>query len=160
MNKIIIDGYNMIHGVPELRRWLNESLERSRQALIRILKSYLLNKKVEIALVFDGDGSAVGAEALEPARLLKIIFSRYPQKADPLVKKLIKKDERNKSLTIVTDDSDLILFAKAHQAEVLSTQAFYQRVAKRPQNNDFYHKFDREISEQELQDWLRIFGAK
>ncbi len=160
MNKIIIDGYNMIHRVPELCQFLSESLERSREELIRQLKSYLLTKKVEATLIFDGNHPPIGIDPIRQSRSLKIIFSRYPFKADPLIKELIKKEQHQKSLIIVTDDSDIIQFAKTHQTKVLSTVEFYNRMMKRFQNHDIYHKFDKDLSEEELAEWLRIFGEK
>ncbi len=146
--------------MPELERHLSESLERSREELIRLLKSYLLNKKVEITLVFDGNHPPfpVGSPS---ERWLRVIFSNYPFKADPVIKRLIEKEKKKRSLTIVSDDADIIKFAKTQGVGVLSTEGFYNRLVKRfEQENDFYKKFDRELSEEELAKWKEIFGVK
>jgi predicted RNA-binding protein with PIN domain len=159
MNKIIIDGYNMIHLVPELRGFLDESLERARTELIAKLKSYLLNKKIFITVVFDGNHSA-GIAPAERLRYLEIRFSKYPFKADPLIKRLIQKEKAKRAMTIVTHDSDIAAFASAEHAAVISPAEFWERLTKRQQQNGIFDKFDRELSDDELAEWKKIFGVK
>ncbi len=159
MNKIIIDGYNMIHLVPDLRQFLDDSLERARDELIRKLKSYLLNKKVYIAVVFDGN-HPVGGQSFERNQNLEIKFSNYPFKADPLIKKLIQKEQQKGALTIVTHDSEIAAFAAAEHAAVLSPAEFWGRLTKRQPENGIFDKFDRELSDDELAEWKNIFGVK
>ena len=143
-----------------MERHLSESLERSRDELIRLLKSYLLNKKVEITLVFDGNHPPFPVDS-QPERSLRVIFSNYPFKADPVIKRLIEREKKKRSLTIVSDDADIIKFARTQGVGVLSTEGFYNRLVKRfEQENDFYKKFDRELSEEELAKWKEIFGVK
>lgn len=159
MNKIIIDGYNMIHLVPELREFLDESLERAREELIRRLKSYLLNKKIVIAVVFDGNHPA-GGQTVERNRNLEIKFSNFPFKADPLIKTLIQKEKHKGAITIVTHDFDIAAFATAEHAAVISPAEFWLRLTKRQQQNGIFDKFDRELSDDELAEWKEIFGVK
>jgi predicted RNA-binding protein with PIN domain len=159
MNKIIIDGYNMIHLVPELRQFLDNSLERARDELIGKLKTYLLNKKVHITLVFDGAHPA-GVAPIERNRYLEIRFSKHPFKADPLIKGLIQKEKNKAAMTVVTHDSEIAAFAAAEHAAVLSPTEFWERLTKRQQQNDLYNKFDRELSDEELAEWKEIFGVK
>ncbi|HEX9654134.1 MAG TPA: NYN domain-containing protein [bacterium] len=159
MTKIIIDGYNMIHLVAELRQFLNESLERARDELIAKLKSYLLNKKVLVTVVFDG-AHPTGVAPTERNRHLEIRFSNYPFKADPLIKKLIQKEENKGALTIVTRDSEIIAFAKAEHATTIAPEEFWVRLTKRQQQNGIFDKFDRELSADELAEWKDIFGLK
>jgi hypothetical protein len=127
---------------------------------MRLLESYLLNKKVEITLVFDGNHPPFPLDG-QPGRSLRVIFSNYPFKADPVIKRLIEKERKKRSLSIVSDDADIIKFAKTQEVGVLSTGVFYSRLVKRfEQENDFYKKFDRELSEEELAEWKKIFGVK
>ncbi|MFQ5603571.1 MAG: NYN domain-containing protein [bacterium] len=160
MDQIIIDGYNLIHRVPRLSQHLAESLEAAREALIQQLKTYLLNKKVKITLVFDGCSPPLGIDSQSYFRSLKVIFSRPPFKADPLIKNLIAKAPRKKSVLVVSDDAEIKQFAKAHQAHVISTLDFYDRLSKKSVQDEFYQKFDKELSQEELAKWLEIFGEK
>lgn len=158
MNKIIIDGYNLIHRVPELAKILEVSLEQARDELIRLIKRYLLSKQVEIIVVFDGNHSQIGIENAHQTRKLKIVFSKYPFKADPMIKNLIGNESNKKSLTIVTDDSDIIQFAKANKTRVSASADFHNLLVKRFQSPEIYNKYDRELSDEELTEWLKLFG--
>lgn len=160
MNKIIIDGYNMIHRVPELRQYLNESLEKARDELILLLKSYLVRSEAVITLVFDGNLPPFDFGASSPHKYLTIKFSKFPLKADSLIKDLIKKEENKKSLTVVSEDSDIIQYAKSQRVKVLTPVAFYQRIEKRFAGKELNNKFDVEMTEEELSQWLEIFGVK
>ena len=159
MNKIIIDGYNMIHRVPELRDHLEKSLECARDALIRLLKTYLLNKTIQITVVFDGTEAPPGLSSVQHYRSLKVIFSRYPFKADPLIISLIAREKSRRSLTVISDDSEITQNAQSNQTLVLTTHAFYDRLVKRQQISGIENKFDRELSQEELNEWLKIFGV-
>jgi predicted RNA-binding protein with PIN domain len=160
MNKIIIDGYNVIHRVPNLSRFLDVSLERAREELIFQLKSYLVNHKVSIVLVFDGAHPSIGLESRNPNGSFEVLFSKIPFKADPVIKNLINKEEKKKSLTIVTDDTDIIRYAKSQKVNFLSSTAFYDRLEKRFIRKELTNKYDQEMSEEELSEWLQIFGEK
>ncbi len=139
---------------------MNESLERSRQELIRLLKAYLLNKKVEITVVFDGKYPALGADGFGSHHSLRVVFSNQPFKADPLIKNLIEREEHPKGLFVVTDDSDIIESAKSYQVGTLSPVSFHSRLVKRRQDEDVYNKFGPNLTDKEVDDWLQIFGEK
>ena len=160
MNKIVIDGYNMIHGVPQLRRFLEVSLERSRDELIRLLKSYLSNKRVEVSVVFDGDLTPAGVEPFEQNRSLRVVFSQYPIKADQIILDLISKEKHKKGMIIVSDDSEILQHARSHETLVLSTRAFYDRLVRRFQSDEISSNRDKELSQEELAEWLAIFGKE
>lgn len=158
MNKIIVDGYNMIHRVASLRKFLDDSLEAAREQLIRYLRSYLMRSKVHITLVFDGNHAPVDSEYAE-SRSLTVLFSQYPFKADPVIKDLIRREEHKSSLTLVSDDSDIVRFARDHGCQVLSPEGLYRRIEKRFSRKELNNKFDQDLTEEEIAEWLQIFGA-
>lgn len=150
----------MIHQVPELCQFLDVSLERAREELVLHLKSYLVRHKVDIILVFDGDQPLVGIARLHRNNYPKILFSKYPLNADRVIKDLINKEDKKKGLTVVTDDGDIIRYAISHNAKSLSTSEFYNRLEKRFDRKELNNKFDQDLSEEELSEWLQIFGVK
>ena len=160
MNKIIIDGYNMIHRVPKLNQFLEKSLERARHELILLLKSYLVRAKVQIILVFDGQYSFLGTFEDNPNSKLEVIFSKHPMKADPLIKAMIDKEKNKKTLTLVSDDVDIVNHARGQGTQVLSPVDFYHRIEKRIYKNELHNKYDINLTEEEIAEWLEIFGAK
>jgi predicted RNA-binding protein with PIN domain len=158
MNKIIIDGYNVIHRVPELRQFLETSLEDARDALLQRLKSYLLNKEIEIIVVFDGSEAPPGLPPIEHHRRLKVIFSRRPFKADPVIISLISGTPKAQSLIIISDDGEIKHAAKSAGAAAISTNDFYSRLTKRFMSEESTSVPGRELTSEELQEWLKIFG--
>lgn len=160
MNLIIVDGYNLIHGIPGLRRYLDVSLERARDELTALIKSYQLKKKVLVTLVFDGQPLQPGASG--PHRRLKILFSKSPATADDLIKHMLRRQAHPKGVTVVTDDAELVRFARSYQTQVMATEEFYTMITKRrrrTKKNGIYDKFDSEMSEEELAEWMQLFGT-
>lgn len=154
----IIDGYNMLHAVPELRRLLEQDLETARKRLESYLQRYLGIKKVKITLVYDGQwqSSQLGA----PARgLLQVLFSKSPQTADDLIKKLIEKHTPAKNITVITRDADIVNFAKARRVRVIEPFNFFNMLYHRQTHESFQQKkYQNDMTPEELDEWLTIFG--
>jgi predicted RNA-binding protein with PIN domain len=155
---IIIDGYNFIHHVPELKVLLNTSLEAARNRLERILAEYILVKKVKIILIYDG--AVAGSDRHYPNHPdLQIKFSRPPQKADPEIKKIIEQHYKKAQLQLISLDNELINFARIHKAKVLTPMDLINRIKGEQETFDLSQKYNNTMSETELKEWLKIFDA-
>ena len=57
MVTLIVDGYNVVHAVPELERQLDRSLEAARDALVSLCRDYRARRGdvARVTVVFDGD---------------------------------------------------------------------------------------------------------
>ncbi len=154
----IIDAYNLIHKIPKFKNAMTHSLEHSRNLLISFIKAYQSTKKIKITLVFDGDNIGYVDKTSQSTSRLKIIYSNSPEKADPLIKRLISKAENKKSLTLVSADNDLIDFCKKLGAKVLSPDLFFHQASKHPIQDQMDQKYDKHISPDELEEWMKIFG--
>jgi len=154
----IIDGYNMIHRIPKFKNAMEHSLEGSRNLLISFVKAYQSSKKINITLVFDGDKIGYSEALNQSTKRLKIIYSNSPEKADPLIKRLILKAKHKKSLTLISADNDLIHFCKTQGASVLSPEMFFYQANKHPKSDHMNQKYNQQISPDELDEWLKIFG--
>jgi len=154
----IIDGYNLIHNIPRFRKSLDSSLEYARNMLIFFVRSYLSSHKVKITIVFDGDEVGYIENPTLSTQRLKVIYSKPPEKADPIIKKLIHKTQNKKSLFIVTADNDLINYSKQHGVQVLSPAEFYHRASKHPNQKQMDQKYNSYVSSDEVNEWLKLFG--
>jgi len=155
----LVDGYNVIHHIPELRERLEQSLEDARQRLEMHVSSYLNVKKVKVCLVYDGD--EIGVVVPDQSRgNLRILFSSPPEKADLMIKKLVQKYRRAKELYVVTNDLDIIQFARSHHAKIMDPHAFFSRIVQRKDTFDLGQKYDPPMSEKELAWWLAVFNAE
>ncbi|MCX7987938.1 MAG: NYN domain-containing protein [Thermodesulfovibrio sp.] len=98
MSKILIDGYNLI-GI------FHKDMRKAREALVANLIIYSKEKKHEITLVFDGYKEGMGRETSEIRGGIRIIYSGAGEKADDVIKRIIKTE---KALWIVvTSDRDI-----------------------------------------------------
>ncbi|MDZ7413208.1 MAG: NYN domain-containing protein [candidate division KSB1 bacterium] len=161
MPRIVVDGYNVIHASQELAALLAHELEAARQALLHRLAAYLNTHKVEIVVVFDGaevHPSSTGT-ALLPR--LRLVFSHPPESGDAVIEKLLRAEAHPRSVTLVTADKRLAAVARERGASVLSPRRFLQLVTKSRQADDLVdNKFNGEMSEAELAEWLALFGEK
>ncbi len=160
MNKYLIDAYNLIHAIPELKKYLDESLEAGREELLRYINNYLAGHNVEIVVVFDGSEPPIAVDPPHPTKELTIRYSQAPFKADPMLKNLIRSEGHKKSVTLVTDDMDIVRFARMNHAKLLSTKAFFEMIAKSFRQQDIFKKYDRDMSDDELDEWMKLFGEK
>ncbi|HDQ44170.1 MAG TPA: NYN domain-containing protein, partial [bacterium] len=51
---ILIDGYNLMHRIPEIRSGMKNDLEGARERLILRLSSYAALHRARLTVVFDG----------------------------------------------------------------------------------------------------------
>ncbi len=85
---IIIDGYNLIRQSDSLRGYERKSLEAGRTALIARLVEYEKKKSHSITVVFDGWKSGSADEGRDREGKINIIYSRYSERADDVIKRL------------------------------------------------------------------------
>lgn len=160
MEKIVIDGYNLLHQVKEYKSKLELDLENARDQLVHDLIIYRSNKKIEIMIVFDGITGISDPYYHRNVSGIKIIFSRAPRTADSIIMEIIKSEKRKKRITVVTNDREIISFANSLGARYLSPKAFYQRLKTHSKAPQSQNKFEYEMTAEELEEWMKIFGIK
>jgi len=154
----IIDGYNLILNIPRFREALDQNLEFARNVLISLLRGYQSSRNLKITLVFDGDEVGHQVSDFPSTKWLKVIYSRPPEKADPVIKRMIRKAQNKKALIVVTADNDILSCAKQHGAQKMSPNEFYFRATKHPLQDQLDQKYNDKLSQQELDEWLKLFG--
>lgn len=150
---ILIDGYNLIYQFPELRKLLERDLESARYGLLTQIKFYISNKRVQVIIVFDGDGRPV--PEVEKMSDIRVIFSKPPEKADPVIKRLIEAKQESQ-LRVVSSDQEIVNYARLHGAKTVSSRQFAYLLSSQP-DNDVEKKFDHSMSQDELKEWLDLF---
>ena len=89
MQKIIIDGYNVIYTDDRLRRVACKDLDRARTGLIERVVEYVRNRSIQVTVVFDGRGGIAESTVVVP-RKVQIVFSPRGQSADELIVSTIR----------------------------------------------------------------------
>jgi predicted RNA-binding protein with PIN domain len=112
MKQLILDGYNVIHDLPVLKKNLMLSLEDARTALVNFMQIWVNNHsyKGKINIVFDGtDGNSSDNHFLtgnsQPSRSINCIYSRSGQKADDYIICMVREIKNRSCITIVSNDN-------------------------------------------------------
>jgi predicted RNA-binding protein with PIN domain len=154
----LIDGYNLLHQFPELRRKMEYDLENARESLLARLTGFSLAKNVEVSVVFDGSGEPDPASSRK--RTVRVRFSRPPEKADPLIKKMISERKNDEEIILVSSDRDIGDYARLCGVKVEASQTFAQTMERHPGGSTEGQRSDRTMSEREMREWMALFGGK
>lgn len=123
---LIIDGYNLIHTKPSLIRSHPNQLQWERDDLIDRLSLYQKVKSCRVTVIFDGWQSGWPVERTEVRKGIEIIYSRLGEKADEVIKRLIK--EKGSGVIVITTDREIARFADRMNTPVISSNQFRERM--------------------------------
>src|SRR5690349_8846928 len=97
---VILDGYNLILRSPRLRPGPGRTLRESRAMLVNLLAWMMGGNEVRFLIVFDGAEEAGPDEA---SGRVQVRFSRPPEKADDVIRKIVEaKVGGDEHITVVT----------------------------------------------------------
>lgn len=96
----IVDGYNVILNRKSFQE--GSSLEESRGRLTRLLDSYASRKRIDITVVWDGDGSY--SDDFKRGRRVKNIYTASNQNADGRIVKMVERMQNRERAIVVSDD--------------------------------------------------------
>ena len=99
----MVDGYNLIHRVPELRPGPGVSLEESRAKLVNLL-SWAVGGESTFLVVFDGADVPQGDPS---GGRVDVRYSRPPEKADDLIRRLVSAEPHGRPIVVVTSDQQV-----------------------------------------------------
>lgn len=125
MMTLVLDGYNVIHAVPELARKLDDSLAAAREALIQLCQAYRAGRGDigRLYVVFDGDEtSARGPDAGRGG--VTVVFTRRHEEADERILQLVRADSGRNRLIIVSNDIRIVNNVRVHGARVMPVSEF------------------------------------
>ena len=118
---IIVDGYNYILRQKVIQHHDDNALWKAREDLIRQLVAFRGNKRINITIVFDGQDFK-GLTKTHRPQGIKVLFSKAPQKADPLIINLVEKSLQPRDITVVTSDRALANLARSNGCTVWSSE--------------------------------------
>lgn len=137
---VIIDGYNVIgaeHG-------LQGGLEHKRNRLIQQVAGYQKLKKFTITIIFDGWQTGSGMETEEKRQGLRIIYSRYGEKADAVIVRIAR--EKGSGCVVVTSDREIRNAVERFGAVGIAASEFIEIL--RSMEQPFEDLFDDDETEQ------------
>ena len=149
----LIDGHNLI---PKLGLRL-DSIDDEME-LITILQEFCRLEQRQVEVFFDGAPTPhAGTRKLGA---VTAHFVRLGATADNAIRIRLKKLGKSaRNWTVVSSDRQVQAEARAAQAEVLSSETF-ARMLVQAQNSASKPTHDRELSKQEVEEWLKFFEGR
>ena len=154
---LVIDGYNVIYAIPDLReKILKQGPLAAREAFIEICAKYKHSRQ-EISciyIIFDGIKQIDGV-VRKTVRSVEIIFSR-DKEADEVIIELLKKNEPARNFIVISSDNYVRNNSKVYGASLMSPTAFFNELGKRiiPKDKPAKKKaVDIKFYNSEITDW-------
>ena len=106
MPMLVVDGYNVVHAWPSLKRLLTTaSLEAARDDLVRRLAVLGMVSGEEVTVVFDAHHSNAMADSEENVDGVRVVFTRKGHSADHSIERLAyQASGRGEVITVATSD--------------------------------------------------------
>ncbi|OVE75680.1 hypothetical protein BVX97_03855 [bacterium E08(2017)] len=122
---IILDGYNIIHRIPEFERLLDTSLEAARERLYRFCANWMSTRKdvYLFYIVFDGQtGLTEGSH--QPSPGIRTVFTNTGEKADTRIVDITEERINDAKVAVVSDDNFVRNKCHLLDAEIISVDSF------------------------------------
>ncbi|MDK2821563.1 MAG: uncharacterized protein PWP31_1528 [Clostridia bacterium] len=103
---LIVDGYNLLHGWPELKKLKESSFAHARDKLIEELVNYQAFWGGRIIIVFDSHKVLGAVEKKEWVGPVQIIYSQEGVTADAVIEKLVRNIKTKGRIYVATSDWD------------------------------------------------------
>jgi len=103
--RILVDGYSLLHSWPELAPGRPRHSEAARDALIRILTSYMDACGTPVTVFFDGVSGAASASKQRHKPGVEVLFSRAGKTADDLIERAAHRFAEYGEVMAVSDDN-------------------------------------------------------
>lgn len=157
MNRLhyIIDGYNLIHTIPSLKKTLVHDAESARELLIHSIAQLTHSKKFRGTVVFDG--AAPAGTKPSPHAPVHVLYS-FPLSADAKIKQMIEHSQNRRLLVIISSDREILHFAKICSCETHTSKHFANLLAQ--VDDAVTEKSEASLSPSQINEWLKIFGEK
>ena len=157
---ILVDGYNLILRSPSLKPGPSRTLRESREKLVNLLAWAVGAAGTRFLVVFDG-AEAHGED--ESASRIEVRFSRPPEKADDVIRRLVEERvTRVARLTVVTSDLEVARHARAMGADISLADLFMASVLG-PLGGEAAAEAPEKpvtMSKKELEEWAELFRSR
>ena len=140
--RILVDGYSLLHGWPQLAPGKQRYSAFARDELVRKLTQYRDATGTPVTIVFDGTGAASRESEVKSTPEVEIIFSRAGQNADQIIERAAHQLASFGEVLVVTDDNlerETVLAGGAHASSCLNFIQTVESVLAEMQNDLKHH---------------------
>ena len=125
---LLVDGYNVIFAVDDLKELAQKNLDLARNKLITLLCNYRAFIESEIIVVFDAYKVKNNPGEVEKTGNINVVYTKEAETADRYIEKVSKELSKNYFVRVATSDSleQLIIFGSG--AYRITAEAFYRDI--------------------------------
>ena len=148
MRALVVDGYNVIHKIPHLKRMADKDLRKARYEITRIANEYKHKRGGidKVYVVFDGKDSFRNSGFSTPENQ---VFSRSGKGDEELIR-LVSRLYNNYTVEVVTDDNYIINNTRVYKANVMSVSKFMNLLDKKMTKDEKERKSEKTIPRNHL----------
>ena len=158
---VIVDGYNLILRSSRLKPGPERTLRESRDKLVNLLAWMMGANDARFMVVFDG--AELGGRDESSGRV-QVVYSRPPEKADDVIRRLVEKYAGGyEQVTVVTADIEVARHARAMGADVSLADLFLaSALGDAGGGGEAGEESEKptSLSKQELKEWAEIFTRR
>jgi predicted RNA-binding protein with PIN domain len=127
---VIVDGYNVIHAWPQLKRLLGDaSLEAARDRLIDRLSVFGMVVGADVTVVFDAHHSTARSNSQEMVEGVHVLFTRKGHSADHAIERIAyEASQAGDVITVATSDRFQRDLVRGMGGAVISAEELERRV--------------------------------
>ncbi|HET7338977.1 MAG TPA: NYN domain-containing protein [Candidatus Dormibacteraeota bacterium] len=130
MQRLIVDGYNILHAWTSLKRLASEaSLEAARDKLVERLAVLGMISGESVTVVFDAHHSAAMSSSEQTVDGVRVVFTRRGHSADHAIERIAyRASEVGDIITVATSDRFQRDLVRGMGGAVISAQELERRV--------------------------------
>lgn len=126
MDRLIVDGYNIIFAWPELAALKDVKLEDARDLLIALMSDYAAMTRQKVIIVFDSHKRPDATASEQQVGGVTVVYSGRKVSADHVIERLLFEARASDEVTIATSDAlqrDLALGREVKTVSALTLKA-------------------------------------
>jgi hypothetical protein len=123
---LLVDGYNVAHAWPQLRKVLSRDIDAAAELLVSRLAILHDPEACEVTIVFDGRGDRIDFAQPPGGKLPCVMYSPAGRSADALIEQIVYNAPDGGAFTVATRDNALCLSAVTRGAHVISPEALLE----------------------------------
>ena len=151
----LIDGYNLIGSTTHIL--LSDTNKEKK--LIDYVNQKLAQQKSKAIIVFDGKNPIEIYGSVYEKIKCKVVFTNPDETADDYIIRYLNNEKNKSSLTMVSSDKQLVVFARQLRIASLTSPGFLNKLSKYQSQNQVI-KRDDPMQKRELSYWLSVFKSK
>ena len=126
MERLIVDGYNIIFAWPDLASLKDVNLQDAREMLIATLADYAAMTRQKVTVVFDSHRRPDAEASEQTISGVEVVYSGRKTSADHVIERLLFEARAGDEVTVATSDAlqrDLALGRKIKTVSALTLKA-------------------------------------